>query len=179
MSRKYSISLAKAILASLWYDKYAQVKDLGTHPYIEPLNRRAASFRTALFRLKKANLLKKENNSLKLTEMGERQALFAFIDAETALYKTNFFQKWDGAWRILLFDIPESKRRHRDYLRKILKRIGFKELQRSIWAYPYPVPSFLKELVFHNDICSHARLITTDSIEGDSDLQKLFNLQRE
>ncbi len=178
LKKKHSISLAKAILAALWYEKNIQIKDILKHPYIKLLcaDRQKQSFRSALFRLKKSNLIKKDNGKVILTELGEKESIFCFIEAEACSYKTNFFQKWDGAWRILLFDIPENKRKHRDYLRKILKQVGFKELQRSIWIYPYPVPPFLKELVFHNDISNHARLITTDSVENDADLKRLFNI---
>lgn len=173
---KREISLSKAILAALWYTNTSTFKEIISHPYVKLLNRHRTSFRTALFRLTEANLIKKENGKIYLTDSGIKQSLFSFINAETNSYKSNFFQKWDGAWRILLFDIPENKRKYRDYLRKILKRVGFKELQRSIWIYPYPVPQFLKELVFHHDICKHARLITTDSLESDEDLRKIFNI---
>lgn len=111
-----------------------------------------------------------------MTESGRKESLKAFIEAESSLYKTNFFQKWDNAWRILFFDIPENKRQHRDYLRKILRRVGFKELQRSIWIYPYPVPSFLGDLLYSKEIKPYTRFITTDSLDNDGDLKKLFNL---
>lgn len=173
---KLGIPLSKAILAALWYEKANYLKEICAHPYVNLLNRHKTSVRTALFRLRKAGLIKNENKKIALTESGQQRALFCFVDAEANLFKSNFFQKWDGAWRILLFDIPENKRRLRDYLRIILKRIGFKELQRSIWIYPYPVPQFLKEIVFHSDISAHARLITTDSIENDADLKEVFNL---
>lgn len=174
--RRYSIPLSRSILAALWCENYINKKEIPNHPYIKSLKKQPSTYRTAVFRLKQAGILIKEGDKLKLTEKGKEESLFAYIDAETAVYKTNFFQKWDGAWRILLFDIPENKRKYRDYLRKVLKRIGFKELQRSIWLYPYPVPSFLKEIVFHKDICAHSRLITTSKLEGDDDLRKIFNI---
>lgn len=180
MAQVYNkVSVARAVLAAFWYSKNVNVKQLKNHPYLQLLanNRSNTTFRSTLFRLLKTGKLKKEGDIIILTEKGQPDSLLAYIDAESSLYRTNFFQKWDNAWRIILFDIPEKKRQYRDYLRKILKRVGFKELQRSIWVNPYPVPSFLGEILYAVEIKSYIRFITTDSIDDDSDLKKRFNLQ--
>jgi len=46
--------------------------------------------------------------------------------------------KWDQKWRVVLFDIPEKKRIGRDALRRKIKELGFVELQKSVFVYPYP-----------------------------------------
>jgi len=178
VNKKKSLSLARAILAALWHAKSFSIKSIPKHPYVQLLSndKKAATYRSTISRLTNSNLVKRGDGVLTLTETGRRESLFAFIAAESVLYKTNFFQKWDNAWRILFFDIPEAKRRHRDYLRKVLRQVGFKELQKSIWVYPYPVPSFLKELLLYDDIRPHTRFITTDSLDEDLDLKKRFNL---
>ncbi len=175
---KNKISLAQAMLAALWYGKNLSVKSLAQHPYVQLLssNKKAVTYRSTVSRLTKNNVIRRENNSILLTEIGHNEALLAFIEAESALYKTNFFQKWDNAWRILFFDIPETKRKYRDYLRKILRRVGFKEMQRSVWIYPYPVPSFLGDLLYSKEIKPYIRFITTDSLDNDENLRKSFNL---
>ncbi|MDB4939577.1 MAG: PaaX family transcriptional regulator, phenylacetic acid degradation operon negative regulatory [Candidatus Doudnabacteria bacterium] len=80
----------------------------------------------------------------------------------------------DGKWKMIIFDIPESKRTVRDYLRTKLKQLGFKRWQNSIWITPYRLPddvvSELKELSEKYFV----RLITIESINNDSDLKKLF-----
>jgi len=58
----------------------------------------------------------------------------------------------------------------------MLKGIGFKEFQKSIWIYPYKVPVFLKDVLFEEGIKQYTRLITTYSIEYDKDLRKMFDL---
>ncbi|HKZ35071.1 MAG TPA: PaaX family transcriptional regulator C-terminal domain-containing protein [Patescibacteria group bacterium] len=45
--------------------------------------------------------------------------------------------KWDGFWRLSLFDVPESKRRARDMLRRYLVSLGFGRLQHSTYISPY------------------------------------------
>lgn len=42
--------------------------------------------------------------------------------------------KPDGKIRIVSFDIPEDMRIKRNRFRKILKNIGFKQIQKSLWA---------------------------------------------
>ncbi len=41
---------------------------------------------------------------------------------------------WDGKWRMVVFDIPESKRIVRNLFRRNLKKWGFKPLQKSVWV---------------------------------------------
>lgn len=44
---------------------------------------------------------------------------------------------WDGFWRVVIFDIPESRRKERDNLRRRLIRMGFGRMQDSVYFSPY------------------------------------------
>src|SRR3989344_7059632 len=46
-------------------------------------------------------------------------------------------QKWDGKWRLVIFDIPENKRELRDKFRTLLKKNNFYKLQHSVFFHPY------------------------------------------
>lgn len=46
-------------------------------------------------------------------------------------------KRWDGKWRVVIFDIKERRRLTRNRLRDVLKRLDFKRLQDSVWVYPY------------------------------------------
>lgn len=178
LEKKKSFSMAKAILAVLWQAPEIGRERLLNHRYMRILcdNKHANTLRSCIHRLNKAKLIKKDFNSIiALTEEGERQARLAFIEAESALHQARE-PKWDGGWRIVFFDIPEKDRKHRDYLRKVIKLVGFKEFQRSIWVYPYPVPGFLKELMLEKNVKPYIKFITTDSISNDEDLRRKFNL---
>lgn len=174
-----NFSVSKAMLASLRKLKEASREDVLSHEYVRNLcsQKNKNTYRSSIFRLHKNGFIKKEyNNILVLTDKGREESLFSFIDAETSLFK-NDSQKWDGGWRIVFFDVPESKRKYRDYLRKILRQIGFKEFQKSIWAYPYPVPPFLKELIFDKNISNCVKFITANNVYDDSGLKRIFNLK--
>ncbi len=43
-------------------------------------------------------------------------------------------EKWDGKWRIVIFDIPEANKRVRQVLRETLKVLEFWPLQKSVWV---------------------------------------------
>ena len=44
---------------------------------------------------------------------------------------------WDKRWRIVMFDIPETKREGRVMFTKKLQDLGFQLLQQSVWVHPY------------------------------------------
>lgn len=47
-------------------------------------------------------------------------------------------QPWDTKWRLVIYDIPEDKRKARDAVRKLVKQLGFIKLQQSVWIHPLP-----------------------------------------
>ena len=53
---------------------------------------------------------------------------------------------WDGKWRMVLFDLPETERRMRDQLRLNLVGSGFGCMQRSVWITPDPMPDLAAHL---------------------------------
>ena len=68
-----------------------------------------------------------------LTKDGEKKALRFKID-EMEIKKP---LKWDGEWRVVIFDIPERFKKAREALRKKLKDLGFIKLQESVFVFPY------------------------------------------
>ena len=173
------ISVANVILAILWRRHNGTVKSFRDHDYFRFFcaKKSKKTVFSSISRLKKQGFIEtKGRYNILLTQAGIEKALHAFVDAETILYIQKK-HRWDGGWRIVFFDIPESKRRFRDYLRKVIKKIGFKELQRSVWIYPGQVPTFLKHVLFENDLKKYVRFITTESIDNDQDLKKMFNIK--
>lgn len=71
---------------------------------------------------------------LNITEKGKQREQQARIDSLTVSKPS----KWDKKWRLVLFDIPENSRKSRSNLSQKLRRMNFYQLQKSVWAYPYP-----------------------------------------
>ncbi|MCD6149246.1 CRISPR-associated endonuclease Cas2 [bacterium] len=72
--------------------------------------------------------------NIELTKKGKKQAQkIGFNKLEISKPK-----KWDKKWRVVIFDIPENKKIVREALRKKIQKLGFQELQKSVFIYPYP-----------------------------------------
>lgn len=82
--------------------------------------------------------------------------------------------KWDGKWRLFIFDIPEKIRSRRDSLREKLKNLGLYNIQRSVFVYPFDCR---KELEFVADYYGLARFTTYGELsytDIDKELKKYF-----
>ena len=173
------LGITKSILAILLEGTTVAMGAFFAHPYSHIFcnhNKKRDYYRT-LDRLKKRGLIKKSSDTFRLTKKGEKEAFFAHLDTQVLLYKPRE-RKWDGRWRMIIFDVPEKKRRYRDYLRQVLKTLGFKELQKSTWVTPYPIPNFLKELLWEEKMKHFTRFIIIKEIDYDKDLRKSFNLSQ-
>lgn len=85
-------------------------------------------------------------------------------------------KKWDGKWRIIIFDILESRKQIRDLLRNRLKWMGFKELQKSVWVFPWDVEKETREIleICRIDIIGDVRFLTVEKMSEDDDLKAEF-----
>ena len=107
-----------------------------------------------------------------LTEKGKRRALRYKLD-EIEIKKP---VRWDKKWRIVIFDVPEKKKRAREALRSKLRELGFKELQKSVFVYPYECKDeidFINEVF---DIRPYVKLIIAESVTNEEELKLFFNL---
>src|SRR6185503_17602918 len=77
-----------------------------------------------MFRLEQSGYLEKDDGHYKVSAQGEE-----FIHRKNP--------EKDGIWKLIIFDIPESKRKVRNILRQRLVSLGFKKWQNSIWVTPY------------------------------------------
>jgi DNA-binding transcriptional regulator PaaX len=70
-----------------------------------------------------------------------RRRLIGGVDPEV-----EWARGWDGIWRLVAFDIPESACALRTQLRRRLHEFRFGWLQNSVWISPHPVDAFRLEL---------------------------------
>lgn len=86
-------------------------------------------------------------------------------------------KRWDGLWRVLIFDVPETRRRDRNVLRKTLHNLGFVPLQESVWAYPYDCRALIATMRTAYNL-SHitVRCIVAQEIEDDHALRLQFRI---
>jgi len=84
--------------------------------------------------------------------------------------------KWDRKWRIVMFDIPERLKKIRDTLRYQLRRLGFIELQRSVFVFPFECRDEIEYIIEFYDIRKHVRFIEANHIDNELHLKNKFQL---
>ena len=85
-------------------------------------------------------------------------------------------KKWDGKWRMVVFDVPETKKDRRDVFRQQLKSLGLANLQQSIWIHPYECQDQVYYLAGNLFIKPYVRYIVAESVTGGKDLKRRFDL---
>lgn len=160
-------SLGKLILLALekTVDGYIRFEDFTYHSYIyaqgydRPLKK--ASLAQAFKRLREKGFIAKVDEKdeskiiFKLTQIGRDFLDFSKSDNEI---------EWDGKWRIVIFDIPESKRAVRSVLRNRLKLWGFVRWQQSVWATKKNVIEKFRQLVKELGIKDWILIFESDNV---------------
>lgn len=111
---------------------------------------------------------------VKLTEKG-LELLERFKIDELVISK---FEYWDGIWHLVSYDIPESKKKERDYFRRKLINFGFFQVQDSLWVIPYECKEEIAILTQSCGISSFVAYLKTDFLPGADKLVKYFNLNQ-
>lgn len=118
--------------------------------------------------IKKAN----EAEQISLNEKGKARWLkYQFHNLQIVKSK-----HWDKKWRIVLFDIPETKKKIRDALRRKLKDLGFLEFQKSVFIYHLPCRNEINFIINFFNIEENVFYLETP-ISPDDNFRKHFNLK--
>jgi DNA-binding transcriptional regulator PaaX len=87
-------------------------------------------------------------------------------------------EKWDGKWRLFIFDIPEDQKADRDYLRKKLKNLGMYNIQRSVFAYPYDCRKELSFVADYYKVEKYTTYAEVSRIDIDKELKHHFKTNK-
>ncbi|MBI2096799.1 MAG: hypothetical protein HYT40_01425 [Candidatus Sungbacteria bacterium] len=90
----------------------------------------------------------RRGKSIKLTAKGDQLVRRIGL-------KLSHVNKRDGAWYVMIFDIPERLRKSRDLLRYELRSLGFVKLQASAWISPEPITEKFYEFLKDRSLLSH------------------------
>ncbi len=111
--------------------------------------------------------------TLNLTKQGKKFALT--YDLENIKIERQI--KWDKRWRIVIFDIPEKKKKVRDALRMHLRQMHFYELQKSVFVNPFECINEIEYVVEFFKIRKHVRFIVAESVDNELHLKQIFGLK--
>ncbi len=110
---------------------------------------------------------------LRLTRKGKEAANAIEIRQKVSPQKP---KRWDGKWRIVIFDVWEKRRSVRNKLRIMLHNTGFVKIQHSVWVYPYPCEDLFVFLRADLRLGQGMLYIVADEIEHDARLRQHFGL---
>lgn len=171
------LSLAKASLVIVGDIAGITISSFFPHPYYHTFcNHRKDSFRSTVYRLQKSGLVKRGGDGgqfFVLTEKGKKE--HKSILSKLIIEKRKL-EKWDGQWRVLIFDIPEKYRKYRKFLRTELIDYGFEPLQKSVWVSPYRVSENLKDAIEELGIEKWAKIMVADALFDEEELKRKFKL---
>lgn len=86
---------------------------------------------------------------------------------------------WDRKWRILIFDIPTKPKIYnqaREALRKKIKELGFYQMQKSVWVYPYECEDEILLIAELYHVQKYIEIITAEKILHENIVKKHFKL---
>lgn len=139
------------------------------------LNRWGRQTRGVLAKLKKLGLSEKiqKGNEIyyRITSKGEKEF-------DKILKPLKIVGTWDGRWRLVIFNIPESKRDVRDRLRRALTKLGLGILQPSVWISPNDIKNEIEEIGTRLGISQSLRFfeVTRNKSLDKTIIEKSWNL---
>lgn len=83
-------------------------------------------------------------------------------------------KRWDGKWRVVVFDVPEKWHRKRDIFRDYLKRLNFIKIQQSVYVYPFECTNEIALLSSSLSIDPYVIIMVSEIIQGEDKIIKNF-----
>lgn len=128
---------------------------------------------TRLYRQGKVEIQEEKGQTVvKITDKGKSEILR--YDLERLVITRP--KKWDGRWRLVIFDISNEFRKERDIVRKKLVNMGFYKFQESVFVSPYPCEKEIQYLREILQVPHSIKLVRADKIENERELKKIFKL---
>ena len=177
VSQKILLLLLGGVVLGLTHrpDQYFKVLKTIVHDWKE-IDRE--NLNRTIKRLYESRLVKTVRNkdgtfTLVLSQEGKERALtYKVKDIRISVMK-----KWDGRWRIVLFDVPEKSRIIRDALRRALVRAGFFEYQKSVFVHPFECQNEVNFIIEFFHARPYTRFVVAESLDNEFHLKKHFELE--
>ena len=146
-------------------------------PLFKPKNTRDRyQIKRVVEELRKKKLIniytKNGNEVVEITEAGKKKVLEYNLDE----MKLKVPKKWDGWWRIVMFDIPESKKKARGAVSWKIKELGLYPIQKSVFVSPYVCKNEIDFIGEFFGVRDHIIYIKAKEIEGVRKLKEHFGI---
>jgi hypothetical protein len=156
------------------YKIYEKIRD--ENSFNKWKNYKIYRLRESLKRMHEQEFIKivknKNYSEIKLTEKG-KNILLSYRLKDLKIQKPD---KWDGKWRIIIYDIGNMKKYQQNAFRKSLQKLDLFPLQKSVYITPYPCDDEIKIIRQHFGLINEVVYLTSDYLENESRLKKFFRL---
>ncbi len=146
----------------------------GDFPYDAKALRGASAISRSLKGLRDTGLIEQtfsgQNQYARLTKEGKKKVHSLVLGDTSALSPA-----WDGKWRIVLLDLPESRKDERESFRYLLKKAGFLCLKNSVWISPFPYEHLFTNIKKDFGLITELMVFVTDKIDPETE-QVFFEL---
>lgn len=116
------------------------------------------TIRQSLWRLKKQGFVEKKEGKYSLTQTG--RLLMQYVIKR----KRAISEKWDGKFRVVIFDIPEKERKTRNWLRQELYLLKYQKLQESVFIGKHPLPADLIKDIKRYKMGNYVNYLMVDKV---------------
>jgi DNA-binding transcriptional regulator PaaX len=117
-----------------------------------------------------------ERDGKKYVQLTDRGEKILNLNREKLKLTGNKPKKWDRRYRLVMFDVPEKRRKIRKLLRFEMQEVGFLRVQDSVWVYPFDCEEFIALLKAELRIGKDVLYAVVEEIENDKCIRKHFNL---
>ena len=107
-----------------------------------------------------------------LTKLGKKIELVYNFDT----IQLNKQRKWDGKWRMIIFDIPNSKKAARDALRQKLNQLQFYPIQKSVFLTPYECEREIDFICSVFEVRKYVLIFNISNFEGEEKFKHYFKI---
>ena len=116
-----------------------------------------------IYYLKKQGYIKIKNLEQKKGVMITRKGLQKAVRVKFKIKEKRV--RKDGKYQMVIFDIPERKRKLREIFREYLQILGYRMFQQSVWICPYDVYKETEEIVRKFSLDPYVRFFLIKEIE--------------
>lgn len=105
-----------------------------------------------------------QNSYARLTKEGKKKMHSIQLDHENTLVSTS----WDGYWRMILLDLPESRKNEREALRYLLKKANFVCIKNTVWISPHPYEYLFTNIKKDLGLSTELMIIVTNKLDPET-----------
>lgn len=105
-----------------------------------------------------------QNTYARLSKTGRRRAMSQKLESVE-----NLVPNWDGKWRIVLLDLPETRKNERESLRYLLKKAGFVCLKNSAWISPFPFEHLFMNIKKDLGLSTELMIMITENLDPETE----------